>query len=402
VSGEPVAYLDHASTSPVRPEVVEAMAPFASVRYGNASGSHRIARDARTALEEAREVVAAVLGAMPAEVVFTSGGTEADNLAILGALAAAADRRSGPLAVVCSAVEHAAVLEPCRAAARRSARHTDAVSVEPHSVPVALREAPVDADGAVDVDRLAVLLDDEVAVVSVMLANNEVGTIQPLDAVVEVARGRAPRAVVHTDAVQAAAWLDLARAAAGADLVSVSAHKLGGPKGVGALVVRGGTPLEPLAYGGGQEQERRSGTHDVGGAVGLAAALEVVAGSRVEEVARVGALRDRLADGLLAAVPGTAESADRRRVLPGHCHLRFDGVEQEELLVLLDEAGICASAGAACASGALEPSHVLEAMGVSPARARSAVRFTLGHTTTAADVEWALAAVPPAVARLRV
>jgi cysteine desulfurase len=393
-SGPPVTYLDHASTSPLRPEVAEAMAPFAGARYGNASGGHRMARDARRALEEARDATAMVLGAAPGEVVFTSGGTEADNLAVLGALAAAVDRRPGPWAVVCSAVEHAAVLEPCRAAVKRSARRAG-------EAPVELRQAPVDVGGAVDVGGLEALLDEDVAVVSVMLANNEVGTVQPLEAVVGAVRRHAPRAVLHTDAVQAAAWLDLSREAAGADLVSVSAHKLGGPKGAGALVVRRGTPLEPLVYGGGQEQERRSGTHDVAGAVGLAAALQVVAASRVAEAARVRALRDRLADGLLAAVPGAVESADRRRVLPGHCHLRFDGVEQEELLVLLDEAGICASAGAACASGALEPSHVLQAMCVPPAEARSAVRFTLGHTTAAADVERALAAVPGVVARLR-
>lgn len=410
--GPPITYLDHASTSPLRPEVAEAMAPFGAARYGNASGSHRLARDARTALEEAREAAAAVLGGSPAEVVFTSGGTEANNLAVLGVLSPRARtaapgvtphadpvaRRAGlsPSTVVCSAVEHAAVLEPCRAMAERSTRYIGAAAIE-------LREAPVDADGAVDLRQLEALLEEreDVALVSVMLANNEVGTVQPLDAVVAATRRLAPGAVVHTDAVQAAAWLDLAQAAAGADLVSVSAHKLGGPKGAGALLVRRGTALEPLLYGGGQEQERRSGTHDVAGAVGLATALQVVAASREAEAARVGALRDRLADGLLAAVPGTVESADRRRVLPGHCHLRFDGVEQEELLVLLDEAGICASAGAACASGALEPSHVLQAMGVPPAEARSAVRLTLGHTTTAADVEQALATVPEAVARLR-
>jgi cysteine desulfurase len=207
--------------------------------------------------------------------------------------------------------------------------------------------------------------------------------------------------VVHTDAVQAAVWMDLAQATAGTDLVSVSAHKLGGPMGAGALAVRHGTRLEPLLHGGGQEQERRSGTHDVAGAVGLAVALELAAAARAEERARVGALRDLLADGLLAAVEGTTESADRSGVLPGHCHLRFAGVEQEELLVLLDDAGICASGGAACASGALRPSHVLAAMGVPAAEARGAVRFTLGYTTSSADVERALAAVPPAVARLR-
>jgi cysteine desulfurase len=378
------------------PEVVEAMAPFAADRYGNASGSHRLARQARTALEEARDVVAEQLGAAPGEVIFTSGGTEADNLAVFGTLAALdgpavvpGDATAAPAVVVTSAVEHAAVLVPCRVAAGR------------RWPPVHHVEAPVDAAGAVDLSRLVDLLGPDVVLVSVMLANNEVGTIQPLHDVAALVHRSAPRAVVHTDAVQAVPWLDVAAAAAGADLVSVSAHKVGGPKGAGALVARAGTALAPLLYGGGQERDRRSGTNDVAGAVGFATALAVAAARRAGESARVGGLRDRLADGLVAAVPGTVESAPRDRVLPGHCHVRFDGVDQEELLVLLDDAGVCASAGSACASGAVEPSHVLLAMGVAPADARTGIRFTLGHSTTAADVDRALAVVPPAITRLR-
>ncbi|HVX21865.1 MAG TPA: cysteine desulfurase family protein [Acidimicrobiales bacterium] len=371
-------YLDHAATTPVRPEVVAAMAPFASERFGNPSGSHRLARDARTALDDARDAVAAAVGADPGDVVFTSGGTEADNLAVLGTLP------GHPATIVTSSVEHPAVLEPARAAARLGFSH---------------QEAPVDADGAVDLDRLADLLGPHVAVVSVMLANNEVGTVQPFDQVARLVRRHAPQAALHTDAVQAAPWLDLARLAADADLLSVSAHKLGGPKGAGALVAR--VPVRPILHGGGQERDRRSGTHDVAGAVGLATALTLAAAERDPTAARVRALRDRLADGLLAAVPGTVESAPRDRVLPGHCHLRFAGVDQEELLVLLDRDGVCAAAGSACASGALQPSHVLLAMGVPPADAKTAVRFTLGHTSTDADVDRALAAVPAAVARLR-
>ncbi len=390
----PVTYLDHASTSPLRPEVAEAMAPFGAERFGNPSGGHRVARDARRALEEARDAVAAALGAHPAEVVFTSGGTESDNLAVFGVLAAAAERGDRSPAVVCSAVEHAAVLEPCRAAAKGSALVAGVPAV-------VLREVGVDAGCVLDLDALCGSLDPSVVLVSVMLANNEVGTVQPLADVVAEVRRRSPRAAVHTDAVGAPAYLDVAAAAGAADLVTVSAHKLGGPKGSGALVVRDGTALGPLLRGGGQERERRSGTHDVAGAVGLAVALTLAAGSRVAEAARVRALRDRLADGLLAAPGGVVESVDRAGALPGHCHLRFAGVDREELLVLLDDAGVCASAGAACASGAPEPSHVLGAMGVGPADARGAVRFTLGHTTTAADVDRALAATPAAVARLR-
>jgi len=389
----PVAYLDHAATSPLRPEVAEAVAPFAAGRFGNASGSHRVARDARRALEEAREEVAERLGCGPSEVVFTSGGTESDNLAVQGVLWAATDGGPVPPSVVCSAVEHAAVLEPCRAVARAAGRHG--------GPPITLREAPVGHDGAIDVERLEGMLDAGVVLVSVMLANNEVGTVQPVDEVAEAVRRRAPAAAVHTDAVQAAAWLDVGRDAGSADLVSVSAHKLGGPKGSGALVVRAGTPLNPLLYGGGQEQERRSGTHDVGAAVGLAVALRLAAAERETEGARVRALRDRLADGLLAAVGDTVESAPRDRVLPGHCHVRFGKVDQEELLVLLDEQGVCASAAAACASGAVEPSHVLRAMGVPDAEARGGVRFSLGWSTSEDDVARALTVVPEAVSRLR-
>lgn len=373
----------------MRPEVAEAMAPFGAEIFGHPSGSHRQARAARAALEDAREQVAQVLGCTPSEVVFTSGGTEADNLAVFGVLGAAALERAGrPVAVVSSAVEHSAVLAPCRAAASRlpGLEH---------------QEVGVDGRGVLRLDQLADALDEDVALVSVMLANNEVGAIQPLADVVAVTRRHAPRAVVHTDAVQAAPWLDLSSATAGAALISISAHKLGGPKGAGALVVRAGTPLLPLAVGGGQEHERRAGTHDVAGAVGLAAALAAAAAEREEESVRVAALRDRLADGIRSTVPAVVEAADRKDVLPSHCHLCFLGVDREELVLLLDEAGVCVSAGAACASGALEPSHVLAAMGMPAADARGAIRFSLGHTSTPADVERALAVVPEAVARLR-
>jgi len=387
----PLAYFDHAATVPLRPEVALAMAPFAADRFGNASGSHRLARDARAALEDAREEIASLLGARPAEVVFTGGGTESDNLAVFGVLAACERQRP---AIVCSAIEHAAVLAPARAAAGGAGRVRGLDRAE-------LRVAAVDRTGVLDLGALEECLGDDVALVSVMLANNEVGTVQPLAEAAAVVRRRAPGAALHTDAVQAAPFLDVARAAAAADLVTLSAHKLGGPKGTGVLVVREGTPLRPLVFGGGQERERRSGTHDVAGAVGMAAALRESVAHRQEEGARVAALRDRLADGLLSSIPGTVESAPRELVLPGHAHLRFAGVEQEELLVLLDEAGVCASAGSACASGAIEPSHVLLAMGVGGRDARSAVRFTLGATSSELDVQLALTATRAAVERLR-
>ncbi len=368
-------YLDHAATTPVHAAALEAMLPFLTERFGNASGSHQVSRTARVALEDARDTAAACLGCQPGEVVFTGGGTEADNLGLLGPHAAR------PGTVVCSAVEHHAVLDTTHA--------------------LGGIEAPVDSTGVVDLDALAGLLDESVSVVSVMLANNEVGTIQPVDRVVALARSLAPRAVVHTDAVQAFPWLDVATMAATADLVSVSAHKFGGPKGVGALVVRDGVALRPMLHGGGQERGRRSGTYNVAGIVGMAAAMEATVSSRAVTVARVAPLRDRLADGLLTAVPDSLETGDRAAKVAGNCHLSFAGVESEALLVLLDGAGVGASAGSACTSGAMEPSHVLTAMDVPRERALGSLRLTLGTTTTEADVDAALAAVPRAVARLR-
>jgi cysteine desulfurase len=369
-------YLDHAATTPMRPDAVEAMLPFLTERFGNPSGSHAVAREARKALDEAREVVAECLGARPGEVVFTGGGTEADNLAIAGRHGV----RPGP--VVCTAIEHHAVLHACRA------------------LPEA-RIAPVGPDGVVDLDALGELLDPSVAVVSVMLANNEVGTIQPLADVAALVRAGAPNAALHTDAVQAFPWVDVALVAAGADLVAVSAHKFAGPKGVGALVVREGISVEPIIHGGGQERDRRSGTYNVAGIVGMAAAMQGTVSERQRTVERVTRLRDRLADGLLAAVPDTTETGTRADKVAGNCHLAFAGVESEALLVLLDGAGVCASAGSACTSGAVEPSHVLTAMGVPADRAMGALRLSLGATTTDADVDLALEVIPAAVERLR-
>ena len=370
------AYFDWAATTPMRPEAVEAMLPFLTERFGNPSGAHAVSREARKALDDARDTVAACLNARPAEVVFTGSGTEADNLAIAGAHAV----RPGP--TVCSAVEHHAVLHACTALGDS-------------------RVAPVGADGVVDLDRLANLLDDSVSVVSVMLANNEVGTIEPLADVAAVVRERAPHAVLHTDAVQAFPWLDVSLLAASADLVAVSAHKFGGPKGVGALVVRQGAKVRPIIHGGGQEHDRRSGTHNVAGIVAMAAAMRATVDEREATVARVRALRDRLADGLLATVPGCTETGDRATKIAGNCHLSFEGVDSESLLVLLDAAGVYASAGSACASGAVDPSHVLAAMGVSRSRAAGSLRLSLGTGTTEADVDLALAAVPAAVERVR-
>jgi cysteine desulfurase len=370
------AYLDHAATTPMRPEAVEAMAPFLRDRFGNPSGSHRMARDARKAVDEARDVVADALGCRPGEVVFTSGGTEADNTAVFGV------PRRRPGVVVCSAIEHHAVHTPVEQLGGRF--------------------LPVDGRGVVEVDAVADVVTEDTTLVSVMLANNEVGTVQPLAEVAEAARERAPGVTVHTDAVQAAPWLDVAQLATPADLVSISAHKLGGPKGVGVLVVREGTEVAPLLVGGGQERERRSGTHNVAGIVGLAEALRLTVEERKATVERVEAWRNRLADGL-CRIDGVTETgvigSDRAHKVAGSCHLLVAGVEGESLLFLLEQEEIYASAASSCASGALEPSHVLTAMGV-PADAAS-LRLSLGATTTESDVDAVLAALPPIVEKLQ-
>ena len=381
-----MTYLDHAATTPLRPEVAAAMAEASAGVLGNPTGSHPPAQRARRLLEEARDEVAAFLGRDPGEIVFTSGGTESANLALLGPAEAARQDR-GEAVLLSSAVEHPAVREAARAAAKAGLETS---------------ELPVDAAGLVDPEALARALSSRVTSVAVMTANNETGVIQPLADVIETVHHRAPNAYVFTDAVQAAPYVDLAEATAGADMVSLSAHKVGGPVGVGALAIAGRVVLSPRQYGGGQERERRSGTQDVAGAVGLATALRLVAAERATAGPRVAALRDRLRDGLLDAVPGAHRTVpDGVAVLPGHLHLCIPGVEREELLVALGHEDVCVSGGSSCASGALQPSHVLSAMGVAPELAAGAVRFTLGHGTTEADVERALAVVPVVVAALR-
>ena len=375
------AYLDHAATTPLCPEAFEAMQPWLCGRFGNPSGSHSVARAARQAVDEARDKVAGILGTAPGDVVFTANGTEADNLAVLGRAQAA----PGP--VVVSAIEHHAVLHAARAAER--------------SLGVPVRVVRVGNDGVVDLGSLAAALDKAVSIVSVQLVNSEVGTVQPVAEIARLVRRRAPGAVVHTDAVQAVPWFDVAELGAGADMVSISGHKFGGPQGVGALALRRPVALAPLLHGGPQERERRAGTHNVAGIVGMAAALEATAARRAVASERVQSLRARLASGLLSRVPGAHETAAGQERAPGHCHLVIDGVESEALLVVLDEMGVAASAGSACASGAMEPSHVLMAMGYSPTEALGALRLTLGHSTTEAEVDLALQAVPAAVGRLR-
>ncbi len=359
----------------MRPEAVAAMMPFLTTRFANPSGSHRASRDVRKAIDEARDAVAECLGCEPGEVVFTGCGTEADSLAINGIIT-----RHGGTAVTVS-TEHHAVLH--------AVEHLKGTIVG------------VDQFGVVDMAALEAALTPETRIVSVMLVNNEVGTIQPMRRITRMVSKRAPHAVVHTDAIQALTWVDVAEDAKHAHLIAISAHKFGGPKGVGALVIRKGTTVSPMLLGGGQERDLRSGTHNVAGIVAMAEAMRLTVAERASTVARVGALRDRLVDGLLAAVPDTIETVPREMKIAGSAHVCFDGIENEALLYLLDRAGLCASAASACASGAMDPSHVLAAMGVPRGRANGALRLSLGTASTGHDIDRALAIIPPAVAQLR-
>ncbi len=380
-----MAYLDYAATTPMYPEAAAAMRPFQSETFGNPSGAHAAARAAKTALEEAREQIAAALGAQPSEIVLTGGGTEADNLAVKGAARAARDAGTGD-GVVTTAFEHKGVLAPCDRLARDGFRVT--------RVPVDKcgDRRPRGAGGRARRPDGRRLRD----------AREQRGRDDPAPRRGRTARARPrPRAVLHTDAVQAVPWLDVAEAAAGADLVSVSAHKFGGPKGVGALVRRGDVPIEPLIEGGGQEWGLRSGTADVAGAVGMAEALRVTGLRRGDEVARIRPLRDRLARGLAERVPGSFVNGDPARKVAGNCHIGFPGIEAETLLVALDRAGVYAAAGSSCTSGATEPSHVLEAMGVPRDAALASIRLSLGYSSTDDDVDAALELIPQAVDQLR-
>ena len=379
-------YLDHAASTPMRPEAIAAMTPFLADHPGNPSGSHAASRATKTALEEARETVAGALGARPDEIVFTGGGSEGDNLAIKGAAWAARARDERLDGVVTTGIEHKAVLGASDRLAREGFRVT---------------RVGAQLSGVVDLDALASALDERVAVVSVMLVNNETGTRQPLADIAALVRKRAPNAVLHTDAVQAPQWLDLRIAAAPADLVAISGHKFGGPKGVGALVVRNAVELVPLIEGGGHERGLRAGTQNVPGIVALATALRITDERRDEERDRIRALRDRLERGLVDNINGASSNGDPAARVEGLLHVAFDGLEAETMLVALDQEGVYAASGSACSSGAIDPSHVLLAMSMPRERALSSVRFSFGYASTGADVDAALAVIREVVEKLR-
>ena len=375
-------YLDHNATTPPHAAVIERMTAALSVEFGNPSSVHHFGQRAKAALDDARSAVAALIGSDPSEVVFTSGGTESDNFAIRGVVEAV--EPTGRRHLVASSIEHEAVLNTLKALGRRGWTVT---------------LLPVDETGIVSPDALQAALTDQTALVSIMHANNEIGTVQPIAELARIAKARG--AVFHTDAVQSAGKIPVDVKALGVDLLSLSAHKFYGPKGAGALWVRRGLRLLPPLTGGRQERSRRAGTENVAGIVGLGAAAQIARTKMAQEAVRLGPLRDRLEEGVLATVSGTAVNGARSPRVPNTTNISFDRVEAESLLIALDLAGIAVSTGSACSSGTLEPSHVLKAMGLSTHRTQNSIRFSLGAGNTEADVERVIEVLPGIVDKLR-
>ena len=380
-------YMDHAATTPVRPEVLEAMLPYFSESFGNPSSIYTLAQESRKAADDARETIAHLLGARMSEIVFTSGGTESDNTALKGA--AFALKGTGNH-IITSSIEHHAVLHTCH-------------QLEQFGFEVTY--LPVDGHGMVDPDDVGRAMTGGTILVSIMLANNEIGTILPIQEIGRVvkdeARRRGQATVMHTDAVQAAGLLELDVRELGVDMLSLSAHKFYGPKGVGALYVRRGTPFEPQQMGGGQERQRRSGTENVPGAVGMAEALKLASAERGHVASTCRYLRDKFIVGIQELVEGARLNGHPTLRLPNNVNVSFEGVEGEPILLGLDFAGICASSGSACSSASLEPSHVLLAIGLPADIAQGSLRVTLGRDNTEEEVDRLLSVLPGLVSRLR-
>jgi cysteine desulfurase len=379
-------YLDYNATTPVVPEVLDAMLPYFSAEFGNAASIHTPGQKARAAVETAREQVAALIGARPQEIIFTSGGTESDNHAIFGIVSSSfssTSLASQPHAVT-STIEHEAVLNACQALEKQG---------------VSVTYLGVDRDGQIDLEELRRALRPETVLITIMHANNELGTVQPLDQIGRIAKEA--DVYFHTDAVQSAGKIPIDVNQLQVDLVSISGHKLYAPKGIGALYVRGGTRVRQLLYGGHHQRGFRPGTENVAGIVGLGKAAELARKSLANDAQRLSALRDQLEQGLLGSVPQSRVNAGASPRTPNTTNLVFPCVEGEALLIALDLKGLACSTGAACSSGAVEPSHVLTAIGLPPEDARASLRFSLGRHTTQADIDFALRVVPAAVAQLR-
>ena len=375
-------YLDHNATTPVDPAAAEAMMRALQDLFGNASSVHYYGQQAKAAIDDARSAVAALVGAEPAEIIFTSSGTEADNFAIRGA--AEALEPTGRKHLITSGIEHEAVLNTFKALAKRGWRTT---------------VLPLDATGIVSPDRLRDAMTDDTALVSIMHANNEIGTIQPIAELATIAKARG--ALFHTDAVQGAGKIPVNVRALGVDLLAVSAHKFYGPKGIGALWAKRGVRLSPFLSGGKQERNRRAGTENVPGIIGMGVAAARAMPKMDAEAARLSALRDRLEKGILSSVPNTDVNGARDARVPNTTNISFDRIEAESLLIALDLEGVAVSTGSACSSGTLEPSHVLKAMGLSSHRAQNSIRFSLGASNTEEQIDRVVEILPRIVAKLR-
>jgi cysteine desulfurase len=376
-----VIYLDHAATTPTDPEVVQAMLPYFTDRFGSASTLYSIGKDSKAAVEEAREKIAALINARPEEIYFTSGGTESDNWAITGA--AFANQSKGNH-IITSKIEHHAVLETCH-------------FLEKHGFEVTY--LPVDANGLIDPEDVKRAITDKTILISIMHANNEIGTIEPVEEIGKIAHER--KVIFHTDTVQTVGSIPVDVNAIGCDALSISAHKLYGPKGVGAMYLRKGTKIQRFMHGGGQEMNRRAGTHNVTGIVGLGKAAEIAKETMDETIPRLIGLRDKLIDGIFAKIPDVRLNGHKTLRLPNNVNVSFEGIEGESIILLLDMHGICASSGSACTSGSLDPSHVLMSLGLRHEQAHGSLRLTLGRENTDWDVKNVLEALPVIVERLR-
>jgi len=383
-------YLDHNATTPVEPEVLDAMLPYFSGEFGNAASIHTPGQRARAAVETAREQVAALMGARPQEIVFTSGGTESDNHAIFGIVRSAAGATKH---IITTQIEHEAVLNACQALEKEGG------TAAGNRAAIEVTYLPVGSNGLLDPEAVRDAIRPQTALITVMHANNELGTVQPLEQIGKIAAQN--DIYFHTDAVQSAGKLSIDVNALGVDLLSISGHKFYAPKGIGALYIRGGTRLRQLLYGGHHQRGFRPGTENVPGIVGLGKAAELARQSLVQDAAHVSDLRDELERGLLRRIPQARANGSGAPRTPNTTNLVFPGIEGEALIIALDLKGLACSTGAACSSGAIEPSHVLTAIGLPAEEARASIRFSLGRHTTSQDVAFALDAVPAAVAQLR-
>lgn len=374
-------YLDNAATTPVHPEVVKAMLPYYNEYFGNPSSIYSFGREAKKAIEEAREKVAKALGAEPSEIYFTSGGTEADNWAIKGA--AYANQEKGKH-IITSAIEHHAVLHTCEYLEKQGFRVT---------------YLPVDEYGVVKLDELKKAISDDTILISIMMANNEIGTIQPIKEIAEIAKEKG--ILFHTDAVQAVGNIPVNVKNLGVDMLSLSAHKFNGPKGVGVLFIKKGTKIHSFVHGGGQERNRRAGTENVAGIVGLGRAIEIASENLEEHAQKLIKLRDKLINGVLERIPYARLNGHPEKRLPGNAHFAFEFVEGESLILNLDLLGIASSSGSACTSGSLEPSHVLLAIGLPHEVAHGSLRLTIGGQNTEEEIDYVLEVLPGVVQKLR-